>query len=87
MITSDSEHDVYTKTLNGASTLSLGGASCNVAETNNYFILIGKVGYSETDNIFHAPFSSSVYLKSEAYGTNSKFELDDSVQPVWQLRR
>ena len=87
MTTNESEHDVYIKNLNGASTLIFGGANCNVPDTNNYFILIGKVMYSESENIFHAPFSSSVHLKADSYGPNSSFELDESAQPVWQLRR
>ena len=61
--TTESEYLVYTKRLYGASAQALGGCACHIRDSNNYFILLGKVKSQSESNLFNVPNASHIGVR------------------------
>ena len=75
---------VFTKRLYGASTQSLGGCSCSARDSNNYFILLGRLKSTTVSNLFKVSSCSVFGYKNK--GTVIQPIVCDGVLPIWQLR-
>ena len=85
MLTSESTHAVYVKRLYGGSVQTLGGCGCNSKESNNYFVLLGKVKEQTSGNIFSVPNATPGY-GIRVGGSTIRPMIGHGTQEIWQLR-
>ena len=83
--TTESVHLVYMRRLNGASSVPLGGCACDLPDSNNYFVLIGKINNQGEANLFTVPNASNVGIRRRN-GSVLKPVLPFGYRPIWQLR-